>query len=162
LSMIADYWAEGKRAYHHTAPISMVYALREALRLVVEEGLETRFARHSRNSAALMAGLASLGCAPQAQAGHRLPTLNCVRVPAGVDEAVVRKTLLAEYGIEIGGGLGPLAGLVWRIGRMGESSRHAAVVTLPDALRQILRPTGRTKQSGAALTAALQAYATAT
>ena len=162
LSMIADYWAEGKRAYHHTAPISMVYALREALRLVVEEGLETRFARHSRNSAALMAGLASLGCAPQAQAGHRLPTLNCLRVPAGVDEAVVRKTLLAEYGIEIGGGLGPLAGLVWRIGLMGESSRHEHVVTLLSALEQIFRQQGWTKQSGAALTAALQAYATAT
>ena len=162
LSMIADYWAEGKRAYHHTAPISMVYALREALRLAVEEGLEPRFARHSRNSAALMAGLASLGCAPQAQAGHRLPTLNCLRVPAGVDEAVVRKTLLAEYGIEIGGGLGPLAGLVWRIGLMGESSRHEHVVTLLSALEQIFRQQGWTKQSGAALTAALQAYATAT
>src|SRR5207245_10898236 len=118
--------------------------------------------RHSRNSAALMAGLASLGCAPQAQAGHRLPTLNCVRVPAGVDEAVVRKTLLAEYGIEIGGGLGPLAGLVWRIGLMGESSRQEHVVTLLSALEQIFRQHGWTKQSGAALTAALQAYATAT
>ena len=109
-----------------------------------------------------MAGLASLGCAPQAQAGHRLPTLNCLRVPAGVDEAVVRKTLLAEYGIEIGGGLGPLAGLVWRIGLMGESSRHEHVVTLLSALEQIFRQQGWTKQSGAALTAALQAYSTAT
>ena len=162
LSMIADYWAEGKRAYHHTAPISMIYALREALRLVVEEGLETRFARHYRNSAALMAGLASLGCAPQAQAGHRLPTLNCVRVPAGVDEAVVRKTLLAEFGIEIGGGLGPLAGQVWRIGLMGESSRQEHVVALLSSLEQIFSQHGWTKRCGAALTAALQAYATAT
>ena len=110
VSMIADYWAEGKRAYHHTAPISMVYALREALRIVLEEGLEARFARHRRHSAALMAGLAALGCAPQAQEGHRLPTLNCVQVPAGVEEAAVRKALLAEHGIEIGGGLGPARG----------------------------------------------------
>src|SRR6266568_6576031 len=162
VSMIADYWAEGKRAYHHTAPISMIYALREALRLVVEEGLEARFDRHDRNSAALMAGLVTLGCEPQAQAGHRLPTLNCVRVPAGVDEAAVRKTLLAEFGIEIGGGLGPLAGRVWRIGLMGESSRHEHVVTLLSTLEQIFGQHGWTKQSGAALTAALQAYATAT
>ena len=162
LSMIADYWAEGKRAYHHTAPISMIYALREALRLVVEEGLEARFDRHYRNSAALMAGLATMGCEPQAQTGHRLPTLNCVRVPAGVDEAAVRKMLLAEFGIEIGGGLGPLAGRVWRIGLMGESSRHEHVVTLLSTLEQIFGQHGWTKQRGTALTAALQAYATAT
>jgi alanine-glyoxylate transaminase/serine-glyoxylate transaminase/serine-pyruvate transaminase len=159
LSMIADYWAEGKRAYHHTAPISMVYALREALRLVQEEGLEPRFARHRRNSAALMAGLAALGCTPQAQEGHRLPTLNCVTVPAGVDETVVRKTLLAEFGIEIGGGLGPLAGKVWRIGLMGESSRFEHVVTLLAALEQIFRRHRWTAHPGAALTAALQSYA---
>jgi alanine-glyoxylate transaminase/serine-glyoxylate transaminase/serine-pyruvate transaminase len=159
LSMIADYWAEGKRAYHHTAPISMVYALHEALRIVVEEGLEARFARHRRNSAALMAGLATLGCEPQAQQGHRLPTLNCVRVPQGVNEAAVRKALLAEFGIEIGGGLGPLAGQVWRIGLMGESSRHEHVVTLLSALEQIFHRHGWTKQAGPALAAALQAYA---
>src|SRR5256712_13322732 len=140
--MIADYWAEGKRAFRHTAPISMIYALREALRIVVEEGLETRFDRHDRNSAALMAGLATLGCEPQAQAGHRLPTLNCVRVPAGVDEAIVRKTLLAEFGIEIGGGLGPLAGRGWRIGLMGESSRHENLVKLLATLGQVLGPHG--------------------
>jgi alanine-glyoxylate transaminase/serine-glyoxylate transaminase/serine-pyruvate transaminase len=109
-----------------------------------------------------MAGLATLGCEPQAQAGHRLPTLNCVRVPAGVDEAAVRKTLLVEFGIEIGGGLGPLAGRVWRIGLMGESSRHEHVVTLLSTLEQIFGQHGWTKQSGAALTAALQVYATAT
>ncbi len=158
LSLIADYWAEGKRAYHHTAPISMVYALREALRLVLEEGLELRFARHRRNSAALMAGLSALGCAPQAQDGHRLPTLNCVRVPDGMDEAAVRKALLAEFGIEIGGGLGPLARKVWRIGLMGESSRHEHVVTLLSALEQIFRRHGWTAPPGSALKAALQVY----
>ena len=161
LSMIADYWAEGRRAYHHTAPISMVYALREALRLVLEEGLEPRFARHRRNSAALMAGLTALGCLPQAQNGRRLPTLNCVTVPQGVDDAAVRKALLAEFGIEIGGGLGPLAGKVWRIGLMGESSRHEHVVTLLSALEQIFRRFGwAVRRPETALDAALQSYAT--
>jgi len=160
LSMIADYWTEGKRAYHHTAPISMVYALREALRIVLEEGLEARFARHRRNSAALMAGLGILGCVPQAQEGHRLPTLNCVTVPDAVDEALIRKALLAEFSIEIGGGLGPLAGKVWRIGLMGESCREEHVMALLSAVEQLLgRHTGR-KPTGAALTAALQSYVT--
>jgi len=159
LSMIADYWTEGKRAYHHTAPISMVYALREALRIVLEEGLEARFARHRRNSAALMAGLGILGCVPQAQEGHRLPTLNCVTVPQNTDEALIRKSLLAEFDIEIGGGLGPLAGKVWRIGLMGESSRQQHVMALLSALEQIAgRHKGR-KPAGDALTTALQAYA---
>jgi alanine-glyoxylate transaminase/serine-glyoxylate transaminase/serine-pyruvate transaminase len=159
LSLIADYWAEGKRAYHHTAPISMIYALREALRLVLEEGLEARFARHRRNSAALIAGLATFGCALQAQEGHGLPTLNCVTVPQNTDEALIRKSLLAEFDIEIGGGLGPLAGKVWRIGLMGESSRQQHVMALLSALEQIAgRHKGR-KPAGDALTAALQAYA---
>ena len=160
MTMIADYWTDGKRAYHHTAPISMVYALREALRLVVEEGLEARFVRHRRHSVALMAGLMTLGCEPQAQAGHRLPMLNCVRVPSGVDDAIVRKALLAEFGIEIGGGLGPLAGKVWRIGLMGESSRHEHVVTLLSALEQIFCRQGWAAQTGQALTAAHHSYAT--
>ena len=158
LSLIADYWAEGKRAYHHTAPISMIYALREALRLVLEEGLDARFARHRRNSAALLAGLAIFGCMPQAQDGHRLPTLNCVTVPNGVDEAVIRKSLLAEFGIEIGGGLGPLAGKVWRIGLMGESSRQEHVMALLSALEQLVSRHGRRATSGAAMAAALQFY----
>src|SRR5512142_1921003 len=96
LSMISDYWAEGKRAYHHTAPISMVYAIREALRIVLEEGLEKRFARHRRHSAALMAGLAQLGCTPNATEGHRLPSLNCVQTPSGVEEGPIRKAVLLE------------------------------------------------------------------
>jgi alanine-glyoxylate transaminase/serine-glyoxylate transaminase/serine-pyruvate transaminase len=159
--MIADYWAEGKRVYHHTAPISMVYAVREALRLVVEEGLEARFARHRRHSAAVMAGLASLGCAPQAQEGHRLPSLNCVTVPAGVDEAAVRKALLAEFNIEIGGGLGPLAGKVWRVGLMGESSSQANVLAVLAALEQALRKQGKAVEPGVACAAALKTYAAA-
>jgi alanine-glyoxylate transaminase/serine-glyoxylate transaminase/serine-pyruvate transaminase len=159
LGLIADYWAEGKRAYHHTAPISMVYALRESLRLVLEEGLEPRFARHRRHSQALMAGLAALGCAPNAQEGHRLPSLNCVTVPGGIDEAAVRKALLLEFNIEIGGGLGPLAGKVWRVGLMGESSRQDHVVALLAALEVLLQRAGQAKHPGAAVAAALEVYA---
>jgi len=158
-SMIADYWAEGKRAYHHTAPISMVYALREALRIVHEEGLDARFARHRRHSAALMAGLVALGCAPQAQEGRRLPTLNCVKVPAGVEEAAVRKSLLAEHDIEIGGGLGPLAGKVWRIGLMGEGARQESVLVVLAALEQALAKQGKAPKPGTATAAALELYA---
>lgn len=157
--MVADYWAEGKRVYHHTAPITMVYALREALRLVLEEGLEARFARHRRHSNALMAGLAALGCEPQAQEGRRLPSLNCVKVPAGADEGAVRKVLLAEHGIEIGGGLGPLAGKVWRIGLMGESSRQENVLAVLAAIEQGLAKQGKAPRPGTSVSAALEAYA---
>jgi len=159
--MVADYWAEGKRVYHHTAPISMVYALREALRLVLEEGLPARFARHRRHAAALVAGLAALGCAPQAQEGRRLPMLTCVKVPAGVDEAAVRKALLLEHGIEIGGGLGPLAGKVWRVGLMGESARQEHVLAVLAALEQALAKQGKGPTPGAALSAAMESYAKA-
>jgi alanine-glyoxylate transaminase/serine-glyoxylate transaminase/serine-pyruvate transaminase len=146
--MVADYWAEGKRLYHHTAPISMVYALREALRIV-------------RHSAALMAGLAALGCEPQAKEGRRLTSLNCVKVPAGVDEAAVRKYLLGEHDIEIGGGLGPLAGKVWRIGLMGESSRQENVLAVLAAIEQGLARQGKGPKPGTSLAAALERYAKA-
>jgi alanine-glyoxylate transaminase/serine-glyoxylate transaminase/serine-pyruvate transaminase len=158
-SLIADYWADGKRAYHHTAPISMVYALREALRIVLEEGLEARYARHRRHSAALMAGLAELGCTPNAAEGHRLPSLNCVQTPAGVEEAPIRKALLESFDIEIGGGLGPLAGKVWRIGLMGEGSRQESVFTVLSALEQSLAKVGRGVKPGASLAAAAGVYA---
>src|SRR5437867_2506768 len=108
LSLLADYWTKGKRTYHHTAPISMLYALREALRLVEEEGLAARFARHKLNSAALMAGLAALGLSPLARNGPRLPSLNCVTLPAHVQDAPVRASLLQEFRTEIGGGLAAL------------------------------------------------------
>ncbi len=107
-SLIADYWVSAKRAYHHTAPISMLYALREALRLIDEEGLEARVLRHRVNSQTLMAGLGALGFTPFAQEDARLTTLHCVSLPAEVNDAWVRTALLHDYGIEIGGGLGPL------------------------------------------------------
>jgi alanine-glyoxylate transaminase/serine-glyoxylate transaminase/serine-pyruvate transaminase len=157
--MVADYWAEGKRVYHHTAPISMVYALREALRLVLEEGLEPRFERHRRHSAALVAGAAALGCELQAQEGRRLSSLNCLKVPAGVDDAALRKVLLDGHGIEIGGGLGPLAGKVWRIGLMGESARQENVLAVLAALEQGLARQGKGPKPGTAVAAAMERYA---
>ncbi len=158
LSLIADYWAEGKRTYHHTAPINMVYGLREALRLVLEEGLEPRFLRHRRHSAALVAGLAELGCTPLAAQGRRLTSLNCVKVPEGVDEAVVRKALLSEYDMEIGGGLGPLAGKVWRIGLMGEGATRGNVLTVLGGLERQLAKAGKSVKPGTAVAAAMQSY----
>ena len=161
MGLIADYWAEGSRAYHHTAPISMLYALREALRLVEEEGLIARFARHQLNSGALVAGLTALGLAPLPPAGHRLPMLTCVTVPAHIDEAAVRAQLLQTFGIEIGGGLGPLKGKVWRIGLMGESSAEAHVLTLLNALEEIGIRSGWVSTPGVALQAAARAYSQA-
>ncbi len=157
LTMIEKYWGE-ERVYHHTAPISMAYGLREALQLIHEEGLPRRFARHSRNHEALKAGLAALGCALASQEGHQLPTLNCVTVPEGVDEALVRRRLLEEHDIEIGGGLGPLKGKVWRIGLMGESSSEANVLLLLSALGRILPPAGHRVDPAAGLDAASRAY----
>ena len=157
LSLLAQYWGE-ERVYHHTAPITMNYALREALRLVVEEGLEARYERHRRNHEALAAGLGPLGLSLAAEAGHRLPMLNAVTVPDGVDEAKVRTQLLREHGIEIGGGLGPMKGKVWRIGLMGESSRRASVLAVLAALEDGLVACGRTVRRGASVAAAVASY----
>ncbi len=158
MALVADYWSEGTRAYHHTAPISMLYALREALRLVDEEGLPARFARHQLNSNALVAGLMELGLTPLSAAGHRLPMLICVNVPDQIDEAAVRAELLQTFGIEIGGGLGPLKGKVWRIGLMGESCTEANALTFLNALEEIFVRSGRLSTPGAALQAAARAY----
>ena len=158
LTLLERYWGE-ERVYHHTAPISMNYALREALRLVAEEGLAARFARHRANHEALAAGLASLGLAFASEEGHRLPMLNAVTVPDGMDEARVRRRLLDAHGIEIGGGLGPMKGRVWRIGLMGESSCRAHVLLLLSALEDALRAEGHRVAAGAALAAAQAAYA---
>ena len=158
LALVADYWTDGTRAYHHTAPISMLYALREALRLVDEEGLPARFLRHRLNSEALVAGLNELGLTPLPPAEHRLPMLTCVKLPGQIDDAAVRTQLLQTYGIEIGGGLGPLKGKVWRIGLMGESCTEANVLTLLNALEDILFRSGGLSTPGVALQAAARAY----
>jgi alanine-glyoxylate transaminase/serine-glyoxylate transaminase/serine-pyruvate transaminase len=158
LSLIAEYWADRTRAYHHTAPISMLYGLREALRLVQEEGLGTRIARHQLNSNALMAGLQTLDLNPLPPAGHRLPMLNCVTLPDWMDDAMVRARLLKDYGIEIGGGLGPLRGRVWRIGLMGESCQQAHVLTFLNVLEEIFTDKGRLTHPGRAVEAAVEIY----
>jgi alanine-glyoxylate transaminase/serine-glyoxylate transaminase/serine-pyruvate transaminase len=153
LTLLDNYWG-GKRAYHHTAPISMVYALREALRLAMEEGLEARIARHRRHGEALWAGLQAMGLALHAPEGYRLPVLTTVRIPEGIDDSKVRRALLHEHSIEIGGGLGPLAGKVWRIGLMGHSSLAENVLALLQALEQELAGQGLRLEKGAGVAAA--------
>src|SRR5213082_1762269 len=137
VNLLASYWGQD-RAYHHTAPISMNYALHEALRLVLEEGLEDRWRRHEQNHLALTAGLKAMGLQIASKAGHQLWQLNAVTVPEGVDEAAVRKRLLSDFNIEIGAGLGPLKGKIWRVGLMGETSSKANVKAFLSALAQIL------------------------
>ena len=137
LSLVANYWGD-ERAYHHTAPIQMLYGLHEALRLVLEEGLEARHARHAENSARLWSGLESMGLELAVDASERLVPLSAVRVPDGVDEAHVRAHLLANFDLEIGGGLGPLKGKVWRIGLMGHGSCEENVQRVLDGLKSAL------------------------
>lgn len=158
LTMIEKYWGD-ERVYHHTAPISMNYALLEALRLVHEEGLEARWARHQRHHEGLKAGLAAIGLPLAAQQGHQLWTLNTVAIPDGVDDAKVRAALLNEFNLEIGGGLGPLKGKVWRIGLMGESSTAANVLFVLHALERVLPECGYAVTPGAAVAAASRALA---
>jgi alanine-glyoxylate transaminase/serine-glyoxylate transaminase/serine-pyruvate transaminase len=153
VSLIANYWG-GDRVYHHTAPINMTYALHEAVRLVLEEGLEAAWARHRKNHEALRAGLATLGIDYATQAGHELPQLNAVRIPAGVDDAKVRKTLLDRFNIEIGAGLGASKGKVWRIGLMGYGSRSENVLKLLEALEELLAEQNVRVERGASVAAA--------
>ena len=138
LSMIRNYWAGTKRAYHHTGPISMVYSIHEALRIVHEEGLEARFARHKLNHTKLRDGLEAMGFEFLVAPEYRLPMLNAVKIPAGFDDAIIRSRLLNEYNIEIGAGLGEFAGKVWRIGLMGESCNLNHINMLISALKQIM------------------------
>ena len=140
LSLVKDYWAGAKRAYHHTAPVSAMFALREAYRLVLEEGLENRWARHQQNHELLKTGLESMGIEFLVDEPYRLSMLNAVKVPEGVDDAAVKTMLLNDYNIEIGAGLGQFAGNVWRIGIMGESSTSNHVNTLLSALKEIIKP----------------------
>ncbi len=138
VNLLANYWSEGARVYHHTAPISMNYALHEALRLVLEEGLKKRWARHEENHHALKAGLDELGLGIASQEEHQLWQLNAVTVPEGVDEAAVRVGLLENHGIEVGPGLGPLKGKVWRVGLMGYSSQPKNLQAFLSATKTML------------------------
>lgn len=137
MSMVSSYW-EAERKYHHTAPINMIYALREALRIIAEEGLEARFARHMLNHRALVAGIEAMGLSMLVVEEERLPMLNAIRIPKGADDLKVRKALLNDFGMEIGGGLGDLAGKIWRVGLMGHASRRRHVFLFLSALETIL------------------------
>ena len=139
LNLVMSYWGgDGKRAYHHTAPINALYGLHEALVMLAEEGLENAWARHRRNHQALRAGIEAMGMQFLVQESHRLPQLNAIKVPEGVDEAQVRQRLLAQFSLEIGAGLGSLAGKIWRIGLMGYTSNPKNVLFCLTALERVL------------------------
>lgn len=157
MQMVKEYWG-GNRAYHHTAPINMNYALHEALRIVLAEGLETRFARHRNHHRALKAGIEAMGLQYAGTEGYRLPMLNVVQIPDGVDDLAVRKQLLQEFGIEIGGGLGPWKGQAWRVGLMGVASSEANVLLFLAALEKALVDQGRSVPGGAGVAAANAEY----
>ena len=159
LKDLESYWNQ-TRAYHHTSPINMTYALREALRMMMEEGQENRIHRHAKVAAGLRAGAEALGLDLLAEEGHRLNPLTTVSVPDGVEDAKVRRALLNEHDIEIGGGLGEFAGKAWRIGLMGESARERNVFALLSALETILHKEGYEVAFGASLSAAQRAIAT--
>ncbi|HEV8132622.1 MAG TPA: alanine--glyoxylate aminotransferase family protein [Acidobacteriota bacterium] len=147
ITLLERYWSK-ERVYHHTAPVSAHYAAHEALRLIAEEGLEARWKRHEQNSLMLQAGIEAMGLQMLVAPQHRLWTLNTVRVPEGVDEAKVRDRLLQEHNIEIGAGLGPLKGRIWRIGLMGAASTRDNVLLLLSALEKILKSEGLKAGSG--------------
>ncbi|MBT8052003.1 MAG: alanine--glyoxylate aminotransferase family protein, partial [Gammaproteobacteria bacterium] len=151
MNLIMGYWGKGaRRAYHHTAPVNAMYALHEALRMVHEEGLENAWSRHQRNHEALKAGLEAMGLGFVVDEAHRLPQLNAVTIPEGVDDAAVRARLLQEHHLEIGAGLGDLAGKVWRIGLMGYSSRIENVTQCLGALDAVLADMGAPVNHGVA------------
>ena len=160
-NLLTAYWGEtsgGGRAYHHTAPITMNYALHEALRIVAEEGLENRAKRHERNHRALVAGVEAMGLRMQVAPEHRLWTLNAVQIPEGVDDLKIRGRLLNEFNIEVGGGLGVFKGKVWRVGLMGAGSTENNVLLLLGALEKALKSEGWTvKDSGVSAAAAFYA-----
>ena len=161
LGLIAKYWGP-EHVYHHTAPVSMILGLREALRIVLEEGLDDRIARHQRNSAALRAGVAALGLGFLVPESYRLDQITAVNIPDGVDDATVRQRLLREHSIEIGKGFGPFDGNVWRIGLMGESSKAECLLALLSSLEGILPDEGYEVAHGAAVSAASRHLAEAT
>lgn len=160
LSLVMAYWeGDGKRTYHHTAPVNALYGLHEALVLLHEEGLENAWVRHQTHHQALRAGLEALGLSFAVDAAHRLPQLNAVRVPEGIDEASVRRRLLDDYNIEIGAGLGEWAGKIWRIGLMGYASHRKNVLTCVAAMGAVLGAMDGRFQKDAAVAAAMASYA---
>jgi len=160
ITLLMSYWGgEAKRAYHHTAPVNAIYALHESLVLLKEEGLDNAWARHRSNHNALRDGFEAMGLSFIVQEAHRLPQLNAVSIPEGVDEAAVRSQLLQEYNLEIGAGLGALAGKIWRIGLMGYASNPQNVYLCLGAMDSVLTKMGAPIQSGIAVTTAKESYA---
>jgi alanine-glyoxylate transaminase/serine-glyoxylate transaminase/serine-pyruvate transaminase len=161
LSLVLDYWNAhgGKRTYHHTAPINALYGLHESLVMLREEGIEESWRRHRRHHLALKAGLEAMGLEFLVREDARLPQLNAVHVPAGVDEAAVRKALLGDFNLEIGAGLGPLAGKIWRFGLMGHSCKTENVMLCLSALGTALADVGHPVELGHGEAAAHHIYA---
>ncbi len=157
LSFLTRYWGE-ERFYHHTAPINMIYALYEALSMIKEEGLKDRFARHRLHSSALVRGLKILGVEPVVPEDYRLPSLTAVWIPEGIDDADVRTRLRCDHLIEIGGGLGPFKGKVWRIGLMGNGSRRDNVEMLLKSLADTLNSLGHSCSAAEAISEAAKTY----
>ena len=160
LQDLEAYWNQTRRAYHHTSPINMTYALRESLRMMMEEGLDNRIQRHARVAAGFRAGAEALGLTLLAEEGHRLNPLTTVSIPEGIEDGKVRAALLNDYDIEIGGGLGEFAGKAWRVGLMGESARERNVFAVLSALENILSKEGYEVAYGVSLSAAQRAIAT--
>ncbi len=160
MTLLENYWhgEKEKRRYHHTVSMSLIYALREALRVILEEGLDARYQRHAHNAHALLAGAKAIGLQPAAEKDYRAPMLTTLRIPDGIDDATIRKRLIADYGIEIGAGLGVFAGKAWRIGLMGESSNERNVMLVLSALEKLLIEAGHRVERGAAVHAASQVY----
>ncbi len=159
LNLVMDYWGSGaQRSYHHTAPINALYGLHESLVILQEEGLENAWARHDHNHQALKAGIEAMGLSFFVDEAHRLPQLNAIEFPAGTDEAKVRSELLNRYSLEIGAGLGPMAGKIWRIGLMGFASNQKNVLTCLGALDAVLSDMGVEIHSGKAVNAAMAVY----
>ena len=159
LTTAMNYWGK-ERLYHHTPPVSLIYALREAMRIVVEEGLETRWERHRVNQLALIAGIEAMGLELLVKKpADRLPTVTAVMIPDGIDDAKVRNQLLDEFNIEIAGGLGPLKSKIWRIGLMGHCSQKPYVLLFLAALGKTLLDQGFRVLSGAGVAAAVHSYA---
>lgn len=154
-TLVMGYWGSGaKRAYHHTAPINALYGLHEALVILQEEGLENAWVRHWNNHLALKAGLEAMGLSFVVKEGERLPQLNSIHIPQGVDDAAVRSTLLNDYGLEIGAGLGAMAGKIWRIGLMGHASNKRNVLVCVGALEDVLSRLHAPIRKGVAVAAA--------
>jgi alanine-glyoxylate transaminase/serine-glyoxylate transaminase/serine-pyruvate transaminase len=162
MNLVMGYWGEGaSRTYHHTAPVNALYGFHEALLILHEEGLKPAWQRHARNHSALRAGIEAMGLELVVPEAERLPQLNAISIPDGVDEAQVRRRLLEEFNLEIGAGLGALAGKVWRVGLMGYASNRQNVFLFLGALESILSDYNAPIHRGVALAAASDAYAMA-